>query len=503
MIHGGIRYLENGEFRLVKEAAQERNLLLENAPHYVKPLSTVIPIYKWFSGLFNAPMKFLGLGDKPSERGAVVIKIGLILYDLYSVRQAEFPKHKLNSRSASLNEFPQINPEIIFTAQYYDAAMLSPERICIEMVLDSESANLNAHGLNYASVQGASGDTVKLKDRLSGQVISVQPEIVINAAGPWIDLVNDRIGIKTKFIGGTKGSHLILNNQDLRIAIGENEIFFENKDGRIVLINPMGNTVMVGSTDIPIEDPDNAFCTDDEIEYFIDMVKFIFPGISINRDQIIFQFSGVRPLPASDTRQTGQISRDHSIREVRDRNGIKFPILNLVGGKWTTFRSFSEQVTDQTLASLGKVRKVNTHKLKIGGGQDYPKNPSTVKRWIDTHAKNSGLSDETVENLFNRYGTRASKVIEHSLGVEDTHLGQFPHYYEFEIQCITKEEKVVHLDDYLLRRSSLAKMGELTEEGIAEFADIISKELSWSNSQIAEEIQRVYEILGRYHGVNI
>src|SRR5258706_1970641 len=83
MLHGGIRYLENGEFRLVREALRERNRLLRNAPHYAKPLPTTIPIFKWLSGLWNAPLKFLNLLDKPSERGAVVIKIGLMLYDAY------------------------------------------------------------------------------------------------------------------------------------------------------------------------------------------------------------------------------------------------------------------------------------------------------------------------------------------------------------------------------------------------------------------------------------
>jgi len=239
MVHGGIRYLENGEFRLVREAVQERNRLIKNAPHYVKPLPTVIPIFKWFSGLFNAPMKFVGLLDKPSERGALVIKVGLMFYDAYTRAQGTVPKHQFKGQRASLQEFPKINPEVLFTARYYDGAMHSPERICVEMVLDGETANPDAHALNYAALVGADGNAITLKDRLSGDNFTIQPRIVINAAGPWIDFTNSKMGTDTKFIGGTKGSHLIIANPELRAEIGENEFFFENKDGRIVLIYPL------------------------------------------------------------------------------------------------------------------------------------------------------------------------------------------------------------------------------------------------------------------------
>ena len=100
MVHGGIRYLENGEFRLVREAVQERNRLLKNAPHLVKPLPTTFPIFKWFSGLLNAPLKFLGLLDRPAERGAIVIKLGMLLYDYYTRRQKTVP-HRFHQYTLS------------------------------------------------------------------------------------------------------------------------------------------------------------------------------------------------------------------------------------------------------------------------------------------------------------------------------------------------------------------------------------------------------------------
>ena len=129
MAHGGIRYLENGEFRLVREAVHERNRLLQNASHVVKPLPTAIPIFKRFSGLLNAPLKFFGRLDKPSERGSVIIKLGLMIYDAYTGRQHTVPRHQFLSRDESLSRWKQLNPNIVNTAVYYDGAILQPERL--------------------------------------------------------------------------------------------------------------------------------------------------------------------------------------------------------------------------------------------------------------------------------------------------------------------------------------------------------------------------------------
>jgi len=503
MIHGGIRYLENGEFRLVKEAVQERNQLIENAPHYVKPLPTVIPIFKLFSGLLNAPLKFFGLLDKPAERGAIVIKIGLMLYDAYTGGQKTVPKHNLLTRSASLNQFPAINPDVLFTAHYYDGSMLSPERICIEMVLDGEAANPSAHAVNYVAVEGASGNKVALKDQLTGEELSIQANIVINATGPWIDLTNVKMGTPSNFIGGTKGSHVILDNPELRTAIGENEFFFENKDGRIVLIFPFGNKVLIGTSDLPIEDPDNAHCTDEEIDYFLEMVNIVFPGISVSRNQIIFKFSGVRPLPASDSRNTGQISRDHRIEVVPMGDGLKFPIYNLVGGKWTSFRALSEEGTELALSALDLNRKTSTLNLPIGGGLEFPKSIQARERWINDQFNKSGLTRDRIICLLERYGTRAEKVIDFISNGPDQPLENLNDYSRREIQFISQEEKIIHLDDFLLRRSLLAKLGLLSLDLIDELSNIVGDNLDWSTSRRNEEVSRVMNVLLNQHGVHL
>ncbi len=129
MAHGGIRYLENGEFRLVREAVQERNRMIQNAPSLVKPLPTTIPIFKTFSGLFNAPLKFLGWLEKPSERGGLIIKVGLIFYDAFTGKNRTVPRHVFDGRAAALKKYPRLNPKIRYAATYYDGIILSPERL--------------------------------------------------------------------------------------------------------------------------------------------------------------------------------------------------------------------------------------------------------------------------------------------------------------------------------------------------------------------------------------
>lgn len=502
MVHGGIRYLENGEFRLVREAVKERNRLLENARHYVKPLPTVIPIFKWFSGILNAPLKFIGMLTKPSERGAIIIKIGLILYDAYTRGQGTVPKHQFWSRKKAFAKFPKINPKLLFAARYYDGAMHTPERICVEMVLDGEAANPKAHALNYVTLEGASGNAVTLRDNLQQATIKLQPKLVINAAGPWIDFTNQKMGMDSKFIGGTKGSHLILDNPELRKAIGENEFFFENKDGRIVLIYPMEDKVMIGTSDLPVDDPEDVRCTEAEIQYFFEMVPLVFPGINLERSQIVFQFSGVRPLPAADANNPGQISRDHSIKVTDPGNGINFPIFSLVGGKWTSFRAFSEEVADKTLERLNLPRKTNTRDLAIGGGRDYPKSMSAYLLWIETLAYRTDLPPERIEDLLDRYGSRSTEIALHTVESEDAPLTFTPGYSQQEIRYIAQKEKVVHLDDFLLRRSMLAKLGQLSNESIGEIAAEVGAVLGWSPERSDEEIKRACQILNHNHGVN-
>ncbi len=501
MAHGGIRYLENGEFRLVREAVQERNRLIRNAPHLVKPLPTTIPIFRTFSGLLNAPLKFLGLLDRPSERGALVIKIGLMLYDAYSGPHRAVPGHRFFNRAASLEQWSKLNPSVVNTATYFDGAILQPERLAVELVLDAEAEGNHARALNYMALEGGGGGAVSLRDQLTGTSYEVRPRLLINAAGPWIDAADARLGLRTHFIGGTKGSHLVLDHPELRQAIGDHEFFFENKDGRIVLIFPLFDRVLVGTSDIPIADPDDARCTDDEVRYFLEMLARVFPGIKVEPQHVVFRFSGVRPLAAVKSKTTGQITRDHEIQEIKpDQSGLEFPVFALVGGKWTSFRAFSEQVTDRALALLDRERTRDTKDLCIGGGHGYPENAEERKVIVDGIRAYVGLPADRAEALFDRYGTRAEEVATFLLHLPDAPLKTLPRYTRRELTFLVRREKVEHLDDLLLRRSMLAMLGQLSREAVQEVAELAGEALDWGSRQTADEVERCLSILTEAHG---
>jgi glycerol-3-phosphate dehydrogenase len=513
MAHGGIRYLENGEFRLVREAVQERNRLLQNAPHIVRPLPTAIPIFKYFSGLLNAPLKFLGMLDKPSERGSVVIKIGLMLYDAYSRAQGgkgthnaqrTVPKHQFLSRDQSLSKWRHLNPHIVNTATYYDGAILRPERLAIELVLDAETYNPNAHALNYMAMVGGSEDTIILRDEFTDEAYDVRPKLVINAAGSWIDFANRKLGLSTRFIGGTKGSHIILKHDELRSAIGDHEFYFENNDGRLVLIYPLFDCVLVGTTDISIENPDEARCTDDEADYFLEMIKRVFPSLNLSRENIVFRYSGVRPLPHSSAKTTSQISRDHSVEVVSgDWTNLTFPVYSLVGGKWTSFRAFAEQVTDKALAYLKQPRKKDTRLLPIGGGHGYPGDLTEMQRQIESLSAWTGVTRERLKVLFERYGTRAESIATYLNGGTDFFLKTMSDYSRREILYLIHHEKIFHLDDFVLRRSMLAMLGHLTRETVDELSGIFSNTFDWDEEQRTAEVARTLFILEDRHGVRL
>jgi len=503
MAHGGIRYLENGEFRLVREAVGERNRMIQNAPHIVKPLPTTVPMFKHFSGLLNAPFKFLGLLDKPSERGSLVIKIGLMFYDAFTGRTRTVPRHTFRGRAASLERWPRLNPAVRTTATYFDGSISNPERLALEVLLDGEADGGRA--LNYVSLVGGQGNRVTLRDELAGAAFDVSPRLVVNAAGPWIDAANGSLGLSTRFIGGTKGSHLVLNHPELRQAIGGNEFFFENKDGRIVLIFPLFDKVLVGTSDLPAENPDDVVCAEAEVDYFLGMIARVFPDIKVGHEHIVFRFSGVRPLAhTGSAKTTGQITRDHHIQVVEGEwTGLGFPVYSLVGGKWTSFRAFAEQVADKALAFLGRARQKSTRELPIGGGRNYPRTPEEQKRYLDGLAAWTGLSPQRMQSLFERYGTRAETVALFLLKQDDQPLRSLPEYSRREIAFLAQNEKVVHLDDLVLRRSMLAMLGGLTRAGVAELSEVIGESLGWDGARKQAEAARTLDLMATRHGVRL
>ncbi len=505
MIHAGLRYLEFGEKKLVSEGVHERNLLLQNCPHYIFPLPTTIPYQSRFSGMLGVIRKTLGLspGKRAKRRGKWMIGVGLKMYDQFAEHNRQMPKHHFTPRDEAMERRPALHPDTIGTATYYDGWISYPERLCMEVITDAEAACDTARALNYMSAKSAKGDTVTLRDEISGQDVEVRPKVVVNAAGAWIDFANENLGHPSKLISGTKGAHLVLENDELLEALDGEMLFYETPDGRAVVALPWLGKPLIGSTDIHVDNPDDARCDEEEIDYMIECVTHLLPNVKIDRSQILSTFSGVRPLKAADAETTGQMSRSHFTDIAEPNETADFPVFSLVGGKWTPFRAFGEQAMDKLLEHFEAERKICTEEIQVGGGKDFPRTDLDRTQWIDALAQDTHLDSERIDTLLVRYGTVARQVAEFCAAGDDKLLNNHPSYTRREIEYIITNERVLHLDDLLLRRTAIALLGELNAELLDELIGIFASLGQLSDQQAADERKRTIEILADRHRVNL
>jgi glycerol-3-phosphate dehydrogenase len=494
MIHGGIRYLENGEFRLVRESVRERNGLLRIAPHHVVPLATTIPIESVFSGILSAPLRFLTHKQRaPKARGALLIKVGLTIYDLFSRDGGSVPRHRFRGRRASHFELPELAPGFRFTATYYDASLRDPERLALDVALDGEDAG-DAIALSYVEAVGSDDRGVRVRDLQTGAEQTVTARVIVNASGPWTDLTAAALGQPSALMGGTKGSHIVLDNPELLAATGGREIFFEHDDGRIVLVYPLKGRVLVGTTDLEADPTAPAVCTEEEVDYFFDLVAQVFPDVTVDRSQIVFRFAGIRPLPRHDDMVPGFVSRDYRIVETA---GPGAPMLNLVGGKWTTFRALGEQLADRVLGVLGRERVTTTENVAIGGGRGYP-GVEVRDAWIRRELGGVSLARGRV--LLERYGTRAREVVSYlALADDEPILGD--RLSTREVAYFVENEKAARLADVLLRRTDLVFTGALTSDVFEKVLAAMGDAAGWDLARVDLERSRTLDELSRLHDV--
>lgn len=484
LIHGGLKYLETGEFRLVRESAEERNRLLHNAPHYVSALPAIIPLRSRMGGIIPSVARFLGFNSKLTDRGTLITHIGLTLYDLYGRNFRAMPAHKMLSRSALDSLISNMDNSIIGAGLYYEGKMSHSERLGLELVLDGENLNPNSRALNHVTIEGIKDGLISY--HTSEGRFEVRPRVIINATGAWIDQANAQIGINSSLMGGSKGAHIVIDNSALLSALCGHMIYFGSSDGRVNLLYPFEGHVLIGSTDIPISNPDDAICDEHETAYLCAVVREVFPDIPVTPDQIRYRFSGVRPLPRSDA-AIGAVTRDHSIATFTACGGA--PVFCLIGGKWTTFRKFSEEAADLALNQIGRSRRTTTENMTIGGGRDFPRNSQERTQWISNCAAATGLNIPRITSLLARYGTRASQIAPALL--DETPLASLHDYSREEIEWITRNERVQSLGDIVRNRTLIALSGRLTRPVAEEIAELLANLLGWSSDRTEAEINQL------------
>lgn len=498
MIHGGLRYLENGELDLVRESLRERDALLGNAPHLVHPLPTVIPIHSTFSGLFNSAASFFGRSGKPSSRGAIPIKLGLSLYDWVSRTRRLLPRHAFLSARTTRTRWSKLTPGLKFSAIYHDAWISHPERLGIELIKDTEGEAPCCISLNYAEIETRENSLV-VTCRRTGASVPVNARLIVNATGAWLDDTIAQItgdGQRDPLVSGTKGSHLIVDNPELEAALDGHMVYFENSDGRVCIAFPYFGKVLAGSTDIRVNSASRVRCEPEELHYILGSLRLVFPDIDLSPEQVVYSYAGIRPLPKSDHDYTGRISRGHSVKWL---DGA-VPQLCMVGGKWTTFRAFAEQAVDEVLFKLGKTRRQGTLARPIGGGKDFPSNAGDLEAALRSEYS---IGAERARRMVATYGTLSRNVLEFCRKrPDDRQLSERTSMTAAEVACLIDTESVVTLSDIVLRRTTLAIDGTLSMNLISRLTDLMQQECGLPRHAAEQQRTALIEELNEFHGVS-
>jgi glycerol-3-phosphate dehydrogenase len=505
LIHGGLRYLETGETALVRESLIERNLLLKNARHVVQPQPVWVPVRSWFAGAFSAALRFFRLKRTPGAKGLVPLALGLRVYDLFGRTHRTMPTHRIIGATRARREMPALADDIKAVAEFYDARISHPERLVLELIEDAENECPEAMAIPYLKVDGTDGGKIRLRDMLEDETFEITPKLVVNAAGAWVDRVQNALGIDGRLMGGTRGTHLVMRNADLVRNLGGRMLYFETHDHRACLALPLDDRhVYVGTTDVRTDDPEDRHFSQAEIDYILDVLRPVLPRIDWRLEDSVFTMAGVRPLPFQDdrVRSTGAISRDHRIDAFPAKNARPFETLTLVGGKWTTYRAFAEEVADRVMAATGATRRTSTENLPIGGARGLPETAEARSAWIDDLAARTGLSAARCRLLTDRYGAGAAAVAEAEAG-DNRAFAAVADYTPAEIARICRNERVSRLEDVVLRRTLMAFEGETSRAALSELADLVAATLGWTDARRDAELARTTETLRAHHRVAV
>lgn len=480
LIHGGLRYLEYGEVGLVRESLRERERLFHIAPHLVRPLAMIIPIYR------------------EGRRGPLLIRAGMIAYDLLSFDKS-LDHHHMLSRAETLRRVPGLKAEGLRGASlYYDAQVEYAERLVVENVLSARERGTTIR--TYAPVERFIVEDrqvrgVEFTDLLKGCRVCARAPVTINVSGPWVDDVLAALEQPpSRLIGGTKGSHIIVDRFD---GAPHEALYVEaQEDGRPFFIIPWNGLYLIGTTDFRYDGDLNMVLADErEIAYLLSETNRIIPAAGLSRDSVLYTYSGIRPLAYDEKGRTGgSITRRHFVHDHADT--LK-GFLSIVGGKLTTYRNLSEQAVDLVFKKLGRTSPpCETDKVPLPGAM------TEAPADFGEHFKaSSGLPLATAERLLRIYGTRAPTVLE--LAAEGTDLLEI---FSPETGAIGAEvlmsfryEMAQTLSDCLLRRTMVGMNRAVGLDAIESAARIACKYLDWPSGRAEQEIAAYRQYIGRFH----
>lgn len=309
------------------------------------------------------------------------------------------------------------------------------------------------------------------------------------------------MGIEGRLVGGTKGSHLVLHSPWLEQSIGGRMLYFETFDHRVCLVYRLEQDLfLLGTTDLRTESPDDVVCSEAEIDYLFGVLEQVLPGVPLSREMIVFRFAGVRPLPFANDGAAGAISRDHYLQEFPATGQRPFPVLTLVGGKWTTYRSCAEMIADAVLLRSGKKRVADTRDLKIGGGLGWP-GSDPLATLAASLSRATGIAPERAFQLAERYGGAALAVARAVAAADDRAIDGAAAYSVAEIGYLVRHERVTCLADLVLRRTLAAIGNRINPAMMEDCSRIAAQVLGWDEPRRQGELAQTWQLLRERHGV--
>ncbi|CAB4748259.1 MAG: glycerol-3-phosphate dehydrogenase [Actinobacteria bacterium] len=471
LIHGGLRYLEQYDFKLVREALHERELMVSSlAPHLVKPLAFLYPLH-----------------EKVRER--TYVGAGLALYDALRGFQRALPGHKHISQKKILEIAPSLRPDLVTGAiKYFDAQVDDARHTMMIARTAVRHGAVVATNVRVESLvrEGKRVLGVKARDTESGKLITIKATATVMCAGIWSDQLHDSFGLKAGYnVTMSKGVHIVLPKK----AIQSREGIILKTAKSVLFLIPWSNKWIVGTTDTPYTaDPSKPLAEREDIEYIINEAnKVLKPKLKI--EDVIGVYAGLRPLVANKKdSSTTKLSREHTV----DRSAPGF--VSIAGGKYTTYRVMGKDVIDLAGIELRRIIPESvTEKLPIVGADGY----YALIQQAERIAEESGLSSESVIHLLNRYGSLISEVlqiIEMDPKLAKPLAKDLP-YLKAEIYYAASHEGARSVDDVISRRTRLAF--EATDSAIEianDVATLIAPILKWTAKQKKDSISAYLKI---------
>ena len=486
LIHGGLRYLANHEYRLVRESLRERRTLENIAPNFVYPLAFLLPHYR---------------GSIRNSRG--FIKLGLTLYDLLAFDKGRtweaakrIPGHQSLSAREALARQPRLQPAGLTGASvFYDCLSIAPERLALAFV--KSAVHHGARVANYARVAGFLCDAdqstiqgVEVHDRIDRQTYRVQAAVTINCAGPWADSVLALAPGQTgrEHLRRSEGIHIITRpiiNPDCAMSA-------MTAGNRHCFLIPWRGHTLIGTTDKAYHGhPDDYRVTRASIQELLDTVNATFADLHLTWDDVRHTYGGLRPLVERQTAETYKASRQYEISDHR-HNGRR-NLLTVEGGKWTTSRHLAEKVVDRLAQATTLAPGHSISARQYLQGCAINDMHTHIRRLTKGHPD---FEAGTIETLGRLYGTDCEAVLalahtNPALAVRINQDGELPAQAVYAV----RHEMAHSLLDIVLRRTGIATLGNPGEAVLKQVAATVAPELGWDNGHIADEVQAAMDFL--------